>query len=265
MIKYLRKFLYDPDTFDVDVNSKALFSAHKNILLRKKLLRSAFITFYEEMANLSDRFFKPNGMEIELGSGVGFFKTLRKNLKTSDIRKGSDNDFEIDAQKMNLRKNSVRCFYAINVFHHLPDPVLFLNEICRVLKVGGGVILIEPHNGFASSLLHKHLHKDEEFKPDAKSWENKFISGPLSGANQALAYIVFERDLDLFNQLFGKKLEIVYQGYIPNSLRYFFSGGLNFRQLAPSCFEKFFILVEFLLKPLSKHLAFHQVIVLRKK
>jgi SAM-dependent methyltransferase len=166
---------------------------------------------------------------------------------------------------MALPDDSVRCIYAINVFHHLPDPERFLSELCRVLHAGGGCILIEPHIGFASALLHRYLHSDERFIPDAKSWETTDIGGPLSGANQALAYIVFERDIARFNSLYGEKLEIAYQGYVLNGLRYLFSGGLNFRQLLPSVFAPLLRGLEFAGRPLARYWSFHQIIVIRKR
>jgi ubiquinone/menaquinone biosynthesis C-methylase UbiE len=89
---------------------------------------------------------------------------------------------ELDAQAMNLADNTVRCIYAINVFHHLPDPDLFLVELVRVLQPGGGCILIEPHCGFVSSLVHRHLHSDEYFDPDAPEWRTVEIGRASLGS-----------------------------------------------------------------------------------
>jgi SAM-dependent methyltransferase len=166
---------------------------------------------------------------------------------------------------MILKKNSIKCIYAINVFHHLPNPEKFLDELCRVLKVGGGAILIEPHNGFFSSVLHKYfLSKDEQFITNVKSWKNKKISGPLSGANQALSYIVFERDLGKFKKIYENRLQIVHKTYVLNFLRYIFSGGLNFRQLLPTFFDPLLIFIEILCKPFAKFCSVHHVIVLKR-
>jgi len=165
---------------------------------------------------------------------------------------------------MRLKNNSVKTLYAINVFHHLPDPEKFLNELGRVLKIGGGAILVEPHNGFFSSILHKYMHKNEQYLPHVKSWKNKKISGPLTGANQALAYIVFERDVLKFNRIYGNKLKIVHKEYILNSFRYLFSGGLNFRQLIPTFFINFLIFLEMLGKPFAKFWSVHQAIVVKR-
>ena len=261
----LRRWLYEPRVRNVDVDSIALLALHNSILCEKPLLRSAFETFYKEMAGLCDRYLSGSGIEVELGSGAGFFKILRPGLITSDVRIGPNIDIELDAQSMALNDASVRCIYAINVFHHLPDPQLFFNELIRVLEIGGGCILIEPHGGFCSALLHSHLHDDEHFDTTASGWCTAGIGGPLSGANQALAHIVFQRDLQRFNQLYGAQLEIIHHGYIANALRYLISGGLNFRQLSPSFMKWPLIILETLLQPLARHCSLHQIIVLQKR
>jgi SAM-dependent methyltransferase len=264
LIEKLRNWLYEPRVHGVNVDDISLLNIHMEILREKPLLKSAFISFYTEMMKLNVRFLTGSGLQIELGTGAGFFKNLLPQLVTSDIRKGQHIDIALDAQNMTLDDNAVRCIYAINVFHHLPNPERFFSELCRVLTPGGGCILIEPHNGFCSAMLHRNLHIDEVFLPNAKDWMTNDITGPLSGANQALSYIVFERDIARFNELYGENLEVVFQGYISNYLRYLFSGGLNFRQLLPSIFEPVLRLLEQALKPISRHFSLHQIIVIRR-
>ena len=220
MIAKLRQWLHEPEVRGVDVDDHSLPGIQSVILSEKPLLRSAFETFYCDMACLCDRFFTVEGIEVELGTGTGFFKQLRPALITSDIRNIPHIDMKLDAQAMTLADDSVRCIYAINVFHHLPDPELFFSDR---------------------------------------------IGGPLSGANQALAHIIFERDLTRFNAMYGTKLEIVYRGYESNALRYLLSGGLTFRQLLPSFMTSPLALIEKLLSPLAHYLSLHQVIVLRRR
>ena len=65
--------------------------------------------------------------------------------------------------------------------------------------------------------------------------------------------------------MYGDQLEIVYVGYVLNALRYFFSGGLNFRQLLPSIFEPILRFLEHAGKPFARYWSFHQIIVIRKR
>lgn len=262
---YLRNALYESGTGALDVDGTDLIAAHSQSLTRKPLLKSAYETFYRDMIDSCERRLCVDGLELELGSGVGFLKELRPSVITSDIRPIPTVERVLHAEHMDLPDRSVRCIYAINVFHHLSDPNRFFSELCRVLKPGGGCVLIEPHNGLASSFLHRNMHKDEHFDPEARSWKTHEIRGPLSGANQALAYIVFERDRRCFDEQYGRDLELVDQFYSLNSLRHFFSGGLNFRQLLPSFTESFLRAMEQIGRPLARHWALYQVIVLRRR
>ena len=265
MIDQLRKFLHEPAVRNVAVDNDALLSIHCEIVRSKPLLRSAFQTFYDDMARLCDAHLTSEGMEIELGSGAGFFKSIRSSVIASDIRRGSNIDIELDAQHMALKAETVRCIYAINVFHHLPDPDKFFSELVRVLRPGGGCILIEPHIGPASAWIHRRLHSDEYFDPDAADWKSNEIRGPLSGANQALAHIVFWRDRARFEEAYGSQLEIVHNDYELNGLRYLLSGGVNFRQLVPSAMARPLGTIERLARPIARLWSLHQVIVLRKR
>jgi SAM-dependent methyltransferase len=264
LIDNLRQWLYEPRVRNVDIDSDELLAIHTDILRGKPLLNSAFNTFYTDIIRLSDALLTADGQEIELGTGSGFFNTIRSELTTSDVKKSPNIDIQLDAQNMDLEANSIRAIYAINVFHHLQNPQKFFSELTRVLKPGGGCILIEPHAGFFSSLVHKNLHSDEHFDKDAKGWKTSGITGPLSGANQALAHIIFERDLDVFENIYGKELEVIHKGYELNAFRYIFSGGLNFRQLLPTFMNKPLAFIEWLLSPIAKYWSLHQIIVIRK-
>ena len=266
--KYITLFLQDKlietEVKNVDVDSPELLRIHRAVLLKKPLLHSAFSTFYKDMGVACDKYFPCSGIEIELGSGSGFFKSTRTGLISSDIRQAEYIDMVLDAQDLNLKDNSVRAIYGINVLHHLQDPDKFFEEAYRVLATGGGFIFIEPHNGFVSSVIHKMLHKNEHFDSDMVGWQNYSIKGPLSGANQALPHIIFTRDIKIFEDKYKGKLLLVHQAYIDNWLRYFFSGGVNFKQLLPSFLGKAFVCIEKLMKPFSKHLSIHRITVVKK-
>ncbi len=261
----LRELLYEPRVKNANVDAPDFLELHSRILREKPVLNDAFTAFYNQMGQLCDRYLAVEGREIELGSGAGFFKAIRPQVETSDIREAPGIDLKLDAQSMNLPDTSVRCVYAINVFHHLPEPERFFDELKRVLVPGGGCILIEPHGGLASAALHKRLHKDEFFDAGAPDWINSEIRGPLSGANQALSHIVFHRDLERFEQDHGDCLELVHREYCRNSLRYLMSGGLNFRQLVPDALSPVLRGTEYVLSPVAKLWSLHHALVLRRR
>ncbi|MBK8443443.1 MAG: hypothetical protein IPL35_08515 [Sphingobacteriales bacterium] len=54
----------------------------------------------------------------------------------------------------------------------------------------------EPANTAWGRFFYQNFHH-EPFQPEAASWEIP-STGPLSGANGALPWIIFKRDIDLF-------------------------------------------------------------------
>jgi SAM-dependent methyltransferase len=260
----LRDILYEPRVRSIDVDAPDFLSVHAQILREKPILHGTFLDFYRQMSRLCDTYVTGQGREIELGSGAGFFHEVRPAVEKSDIRTLPGIPLVLDAQKMELSDQSERCIYAINVFHHLPEPERFFQELKRVLTPGGGCILIEPHGGPASAALHRRLHKDEYFDPNANGWSNTNIRGPLSGANQALSHIVFERDFVKFEKEHGHDLSLVHREYCTNGLRYLISGGLNFRQLMPSATAGILRGIETALSSIARTWTFHHALVLRR-
>lgn len=138
-ISTVRNYLYHNKIRELDVDDNKLLIEHKKIIEQKALLRSAFIEFYNEMFLYADSYFNVKGREVELGSGSSFIKEIRPCVETSDIRVAENIDLVVDATKMPFDNSSIRCIYAINVFHHIKLPDDFFVELIRVLKPGGGV------------------------------------------------------------------------------------------------------------------------------
>jgi hypothetical protein len=87
--------------------------------------------------------------------------------------------------------------------------------------------MIEPWACGWSKLLYGHLHH-EPFLPEANSWEIP-ESGPLSGANGALPWIIFVRDRKI---LASKFPELEIEEIVPMMpLRYLVSEGISMRNL----------------------------------
>lgn len=207
---------------------------------------------------------KLEGKIVELGSGAGFAKELIPDVITTDVREGESIDMYLDATQMPFEADSLKGIFAINVFHHLNDPESFFSEISRTMAKGGVCIIIEPHKGFLSKFVHSRIHTDEFFDMNQQDWKNKAISGPLSGANQALSDIVFRRDQEKFNTLFGSKLNLSHGGYVKNQFRFLLSGGVNYRQIIPSRFVNILKRMELISSPFVKQVSLHQIWILRK-
>ncbi|WP_250962194.1 methyltransferase domain-containing protein [Pseudomonas sp. CG7] len=226
------------------------------------MLREVFVEFHHGFHRLADRYFKVEGLEVELGAGIAPMRDSYPEVLATDIVATEQLDMALNAEAMSLGDHSVRAFYGQNCFHHFPHPEQFFTELERTLKVGGGAMLIEPFHAPFAAFLYKRLFKSEGFDMHFPSWETP-STGPMNGANQALSYIVFVRD----RQAFERKhpgLEIVHQEICGNYLRYLVSGGLNFRQLLPDALIPVLKLVEKLLHPMRRLLALHHIVVIRR-
>lgn len=121
--------------------------------------------------------------------------------------------------------------------------------------------MIEPWVSAWSSLIYGKFHH-EPFDPAAADWTFP-STGPLSGANSALPWIIFERDRDRFERLFPDLKLISVDLFMP--FRYLLSGGLSMRSLAPAGTFSFWKKTETLLSPLNRYLAMFAFIVLERK
>ena len=84
----------------------------------------------------------------------------------------------------------------------------------------------------------------------------------MLGANQALSFIVFKRDLKTFESRY-ESLKVEKAEPLRQGLRYLLSGGLNFRKLAPSAMFRLLKHLEHS-KRIPKFFAIHWMVVLRK-
>jgi SAM-dependent methyltransferase len=166
---------------------------------------------------------------VELGSGGGFAQEQIPGLITTDILPYDGVDRVVDATQMPFADGSVGFLGMMNVFHHIPDIEAFLRESTRCLTPGGRILIIDQHPGWISGPVLRYLHH-EPFHPGAENW--RFDStGPLSGANGALAWIVFVRDLRRFQTEFPGLRLLKYQPFAP--LTYWLAGGLKSWSLLP--------------------------------
>ncbi|MFO7871862.1 MAG: class I SAM-dependent methyltransferase [Kiritimatiellia bacterium] len=191
------------------------------------MLYREFYGYYLEMISKCP----PKGLLVELGSGAGFAKEIVPNLITTDILDYQGVDRVVDAAAMPFDNKSVSFIGMTNVFHHLTDVSRFLHEADRVLIPNGRTLMIDQHNGIISRPVLRYLHH-EPYNTAARTWALT-SSGSSPGANGALAWIVFKRDLPVFEENFPRLKLISYQTHTP--LRYWLCGGLRRWNALPAC------------------------------
>lgn len=211
---------------DLPLDSPERTILHKEIISRKRFLRKLYSKWYTSMVEEINQL--PEGILVELGSGGGFFKEFAPAMICSDILDLPGNDMCFSALDMPFEDNSVSGIFMIDTFHHIPNSEKFLQEADRVLKKGGIIMMIEPANSYWGRFVYRNFHH-EPFEP---SWDWDFpLSGPMSGANGALPWIVFERDASRFKDTFPA-LDIKSVKFHTPFI-YLVSGGVSFRQLLP--------------------------------
>ncbi len=230
---------------------------HGEIIQRKGFLKKLYTDFYGQFKeSVPDTEGK---VLVELGSGGGFIKDVIDNVITSDIIELPNVDKVFSACEMPFEKSSVDAFFMFNVLHHIVNPRKFFSESLRCLKTNGKVVMIEPANTVWSRFIYKNFHH-EQFDADAK-WELEDV-GPLSGGNDAMGWIIFNRDRKKFEEEFPH-LKIV-RMYNHTPLRYLLSGGFTLRQLAPSFSYPIFKALELALSPFNNLLGMFQTVELEK-
>jgi SAM-dependent methyltransferase len=244
-------------TIPYDLDDPRATLAHRDIILEKPFLKRLYTEWYQVFIKTSRNI--KGGYYLEIGSGGGFLKNVFPEVITSDILDLPVVDKVFSAEEIPMQDASVASIMMLNVFHHIPRPHLFLKEAERTLIKGGKVIMIEPANSALGRFIYKRFHHE----PFIENGPREIKAGnPLSNSNQALPYIYFERDLDLFKKEFPH-LKINKVEYHTPFL-YVLSGGVSRSSLLPFWLYGFAKFMETLLKPFHKQLGLFCTVELEK-
>lgn len=231
--------------------------AHREIILQKPFLKKLYQDWYEIFIKKCREVGR--GGYLEIGSGGGFLKDEFPQVITSDILELPLVDKVFSAEHLPYNDNELGCIMMLNVFHHIPRPYLFLKEAERTLMKGGKIIMIEPANSLFARFIYKRFHH-EPF--DEKGPREIKPGNPLSNSNQALPYIYFERDLQLFNNDYPnlKIKRIIYH----SPFSYIFSGGVSRSALLPYFMYPIVKTLEMFCKPFSRQLGLFCTVEIEK-
>lgn len=229
----LSQLLAHPLTKGLSPDAPETTELRRQIIQEKKFLRQLYHEWYTRiLANAPDPASIPGRM-LELGSGGGFLNLLRPGCICSEIFYCRGVHVVLDAQALPFADQSLRAIVMIDVLHHIPDVHAFFAEAQRTLFPGGKIIMLEPWNTSWSQLVYTKLHP-EPFLPDAREWQlplSREHAGPLTRANSALPWIIFERDRDIFSSLYpALRIHSIELDY---PISYLLSGGVSLRSLAP--------------------------------
>jgi SAM-dependent methyltransferase len=252
-------FLREPRLHGIPVGSPEFFQIQNDLIAKRPALSHCYEVWYRTL--LDDpavRAAPRDARFLELGSGGSRLKEYDARIITSDVSPGIA-DMVVDARQLPFPDQSLHALFLTHVFHHIPDVGRFLREAERVLVPGGLIGMIEVAATPFARFFFRNFHP-EPFSPEL-DWDFA-QQDSMMDSNQALSWIVFERDRARFEREHpGLKLEEKH--WLP-WLPYLLSGGVTRRDVLPRAIVPAIIATDRSLRGLYPFFALHWFIRLRK-
>jgi SAM-dependent methyltransferase len=168
---------------------------------------------------------------LEIGAGSGLSsKFMHSTQITRTDYLPWNNDLvmgNIDAQNLPFQDVSFDSAFALDAIHHIANPIKALSELCRVVRPGGTIVIVEPYVSYFSFLPYKLFHNEEttwNFK--YSSWGDGRRSIASDGEQGVLQSLLLdEPNLDFLKHGHTGKPKVSRQFLSPFS--FFATGGLG--------------------------------------
>jgi len=224
-------------TPQMNLNHPDTTISRRDEIKKKPFMRRMYVEWYQFLRN-----WLPDDAKLigELGSGPGFIADEIPNVITSDILYLPFLDIVMNGRHLPFSAQCLDAMLMVDVFHHISDASAFLHEVSRVLRTGGRLVMIEPWMTSWSKWVLTRFHH-EPVNLEAVDWAFD-SNGPLTGANQALPWIVFDRDKLIFSEGFPDLKVTLIQPIMP--LTYILGGGFSHQFSLPGFIYPFFSAIE---------------------
>jgi ubiquinone/menaquinone biosynthesis C-methylase UbiE len=226
MLKILNKVQFSPKKNRM----KSIANTEAAIKIFNSLKSQNLKFLLDERFSWMNSFINKNDVGLEVGSGAGFAKFFikNKNFKMSDLSNDAHLDYKnIDAQATQFKDSSFDYVVASNMIHHIPFPVKFFNEMNRILKKNGKLIIFESYCSVIFQLV-TILMKHEGYNFTLDVWDEKKPKSDENDAwagNIAVPHLIFD-DKQKFNKNLGKLFSIKYEK-LTECLIFLNSGGVT--------------------------------------
>jgi SAM-dependent methyltransferase len=254
----LRRWLEHPLTRGRDLDDPKTTALRREIIRGKPFLRRIYLDWY---AAIRAALPAGEGALLELGSGAGMLREVVPEALTSEVFHCGGVHLVADGRALPIASGALRAIVMVDVLHHVPDCGRFFAEAARCVRPGGAIVAIEPWVTPWSRVVYGRLHH-EPFDPDRAEWTFP-SSGPLSGANGALPWIVLVRDRERFEAEHRVWRIAHIRPMMP--FAYLFSGGVSLRSLAPGWSYPAVRGLERLTTPWMNRLGMFALIVLERR
>lgn len=253
----LRRCLAHPLTRGLSIDSPETTELRRQIIRGNRFLQRIYREWCEAICR---RLPGVPGQVLELGSGGGVLADFLPEVITSEVFPCSGIRMVADGRRLPLASGSLRAIVLLDVLHHIPEVRGFFREAERCLVPGGAVLMLEPWVSWWSRFVYTRFHH-EPFQSETPDWSFP-EQGPLSGANTALPWIVFERDRAIFEGEFPRLRIEEIEPQMP--FRYLVSGGVSMRALMPGAATPLWRAIERSLQPWMRHWAMFALVLLRR-
>lgn len=208
-------------------DTPAASKARAKIAREKPVLACIYNRWYSYLAQALPE--DVTGPVLEIGAGGSSAAAFIPGLLTSEVLPVPGIDLAADGQRLPFHDRSLRGIVMLDVLHHLPRVEQFFREASRCIKPGGVIAMVEPWVTPLSRIVYRYLHP-EPFSLAATEWHFQ-KGGPLSQANTALPWIVFQRDHRRFATCYpALQVRTIDLDMGP---AYLLTGGVSFRSVLP--------------------------------
>ncbi|MBN2308515.1 MAG: class I SAM-dependent methyltransferase [Candidatus Hydrogenedentes bacterium] len=252
----LNRLLQHPLTRGLDMDAPETTALRQRLFREKPFLRRLYGEFHARMAAALPA---EGGRVLELGAGGGPEPAF-PDLIRSELFPVPGIAAVLDGRVLPFRAGSLRGIVMTNVLHHIPEPRRFFAEAARCVRPGGAVVMLEPWLSTWSRFVYGRLHY-EPCTPGMEEWRVTG-DGPLTGSDEALPWVIFERDRARFEEEFPVWRVDAVTPACP--FRYLLSGGVSMRSLMPGWTFGLWRGVERCLEPWMGFWAMFAYIVLRR-
>lgn len=207
------------------------------------------------------------GPVLDIGSGIGTIREFGGEVVTSDVAKTPYVDMAVNAYELEETGQPWGTITAMDVLHHLREPLRFFASAGKALQPGGRVVLMEPAATAFGVFFYRRFHHEPivperilppfAFPPDSEAGDF---------ANMGMAVGLFRNHAEAMRQELARMgLKVVTVRY-RDFLAYPLTGGFSKPAMLPAWALRGLLAVEGILPQfLLRSLALRVLVVIEKR
>ena len=227
---------------------------NRKIWKKKKLIREIYSNYFRMLINE-----KKKGSILEIGSGMGNIKKIEKDVITSDLFKNINIDKVEDIYNLSFKSNKIDNIIFIDVLHHIEFPKNAFEEMHRILKKNGRVVMLEPSMGLIPRLIFKLFHHEPNGFNFKLNWFKKKNITKRYFAAQSIPWRLFVLKEKKLTNFKIRKISLF------SDFKYLASGGFSHKSFYPYSSLYFIKLLDKLLTLISSKLFSARMLVVLEK